>query len=567
MIKNNINFNEIKYERLDYDKTKKSVEELISKLIKCDNYNEYLELVKEIIKFQNHIEEMFDYADINNMRNVEDKFFGAEIKYWNENKVKYDSLFLPFYNELNNSKYKEELKGILPDNFFRIIEYQARVTSDEISDLVAKENDLMMQCRKLNLTKLNYDGEEKTIGKISADYSNKDREVRKKAHDFVNDYYYSNQEKYDQILFELVQVRNEIARKLGFKNCVEYSIYKLKRFDYDYSDISKFRDNIIKYIIPICKQLTEWKKEELGLDELKYYDTVYFTEMPKPKYEGIELLEHLRDSFKEVDKELSDLYDFMLENGYIDFVTRDTKVNFSITNYLTETCMPVVTGNYKGTYFDVKTTTHEIGHSLQKYCASKEDKNRIVSALLKYPTMEVAEIFSYAMEFIMMDHLDNIFSEEDYKKYCFMKMYNFITDLPQRCLVDEFQQAIYSKEDLKVEDIRKTWLELAHKYNMDNTYGGHINLSTGGSFYGVSHIYYNPFYFIDYALACCDALSIWNECDKNIDLFKEIGGVASYYSFKELIEKYNMPNPFEEDTVKEVSIKLQKELENKRIVK
>ena len=155
MIKNNINFNEIKYERLDYDKTKKSVEELISKLIKCDNYNEYLELVKEIIKIQNHIEEMFDYADINNMRNVEDKFFVEEIKYWNENKVKYDSLFLPFYNELNNSKYKEELKGILPDNFFRIIEYQARVTSDEISDLVAKENDLMMQCRKLNLAKLN----------------------------------------------------------------------------------------------------------------------------------------------------------------------------------------------------------------------------------------------------------------------------------------------------------------------------------------------------------------------------------------------------------------------------
>ena len=102
MIKNNINFNEIKYERLDYDKTKKSVEELISKLIKCDNYNEYLELVKEIIKIQNHIEEMFDYADINNMRNVEDKFFVEEIKYWNENKVKYDSLFLPFYNELNN---------------------------------------------------------------------------------------------------------------------------------------------------------------------------------------------------------------------------------------------------------------------------------------------------------------------------------------------------------------------------------------------------------------------------------------------------------------------------------
>ena len=562
-----INFNDIKYERLDYDKTKIKINGLLGKLTCSNDPEQYTQIVKEIINIQNHIEEMYDYADINNMRNAKDEFFSNEMDYWNANKVKYDSLFIPFYNEINNSKYKEELKRVLPANFFRIIEYQMRVTSDEIADLVKKENELMMKCRKLNLAKLDYDGEEKTIGKISADFSSKDRSVRKKAHDFINDYYYDNQEEYDKILFELVKVRNEIAKKLGFKNAVEYSIYKLKRFDYDYSDITKFRNNIIKYIIPVCNTLNEWKKEELGIDELKYYDTVFFTEMPKPKYEGEELLEHLKESFKEVDDELSKMFNFMLENGYIDFVSRSDKVNFSITNYLTESCVPVVTGNYKGTYFDVKTTTHEIGHSFQKYCASKEDKKKIVSALLKYPTMEVAEIFSYAMEFIMMNHLGNIFSEEDYKKYCFLKMYNFINDLPQRCLVDEFQQVIYSKEDLKLEDIRKTWLELSHKYNMDKTNDGHINLSTGGTFYSVSHIYYNPFYYIDYALACFDALSIWDKCDKNIDLFKEIGGVASYYSFKELIDKYNMPNPFDEKTVEEVSKKLEKELKNNRLIR
>ena len=562
-----INFKDIKYERVDFNSTKELIEIKINNLKNCINKDEYIILVKEIINIQNHIEEMFDYADINNMRNVKDEYYAKEIDYWNANKVKYDSLFIPFYDEIIESKFKEELEKILPANTFRIIEYQKRVTSEEIADLVKKESELMMQVRKLNLAKLNYEGEEKTIGKISADYSNKDRSVRKKAHDFINDYYYNNQKEYDQILFELVKVRNEIAKKLGFNNAIDYSIYKLKRFDYDYSDISKFRDNIIKYIIPICKKLNEWKKEELGLDELKYYDTVYFNEMPKPKYEDTELLENLGNSFKEVDDELSIVFNEMLEKGYIDFVSRDDKVNFSITNYLTESCVPVVTGNYKGTYFDVKTTTHEIGHSFQKYCASKEDKERIVSALLKYPTMEVAEIFSYAMEFIMMNHLSNIFDEVDYKKYCFLKMYNFINDLPQRCLVDEFQQTIYSKEDLKQEDIRKIWLDLSHKYNMDKTYDGHINLSTGGSFYSVSHIYYNPFYYIDYALACFDALSIWNKCDKNIDLFKEVGGVASYYSFKELIEKYNMPNPFEESTVKEVSERLKKELENKRLIK
>ena len=166
------------------------------------------------------------------------------------------------------------------------------------------------------------------------------------------------------LLYNLITIRNKIAKQLGFNNYVEYSLYKLKRFDYDYKDINKFRNNIIKHIIPICSMMNEQKKKELKLDELKY------------------------------------------DNDYIDLETRDNKVNFSITNYLTESCIPVITGNYKNNYLDVQTTTHEMGHSFQKYCASIKDKDYIVSPLLKYPTMEVAEIFSYSMELIMMNYLD-----------------------------------------------------------------------------------------------------------------------------------------------------------------
>jgi len=139
----------------------------------------------------------------------------------------------------------------------------------------------------------------------------------------------------------------------------------------------------------------------------------------------------------------------MVDNNYIDLIQREEKVNFSITNYLTETKLPVITGNYKNSYLDVQTTTHEIGHAFQKYCASRKDQEYIVSPLLKYPTMEIAEMFSYSMELIMMDHVSDLFEEEDYKKYCFLKINNLVANLPYICLVDEFQEMLYSKEDLK----------------------------------------------------------------------------------------------------------------------
>ena len=560
-----VNFDDIKYERVDYDKTSSLINSQLKKLTNCNSLEEYLEVVKEIIAVQNHIEEMFDYVDINNMRDMENTFYSNEIEYWNEYKPRFDSLFLPFYSELLISRYKDELRKVFPSNFFRIIEYQARITSDEIVELVKRENELKTKYKLLNKTLLSFDAEEKTIAAMNGLFSHGDRAVRKKAHDVVNDFYFSKRDEYDSVLFELVNIRNKIARKLGFNNYVEYSLYKLKRFGYDYKDIAKFRSNIVKYIVPLCNLVDEWKKEELGIDELTYYDTVFFSDMPEIIVVGEDLLNCIRDSFKKVDAELYNLFNNMLDNGYIDVIQRNNKVNYAITNYLTETCMPCVTANYKNNHLDIRTTSHEMGHSFQKYNASIKDKEYIVSPLLKYPTFEVAEMFSYGMELIMLSYIDNMFDAEDYEKYCFIRIYDLLRNLPYILLVDEFQERLYSTIDLNLEDIRYIWKELVTKYNLERENSGHINLDNGGYFYRQSHIYLDPFYFIDYALSYIGAFSFWDKCSDNLKLFKEIGSVASYYSFRELIDKYNMPSPFEEEIIKELSMKLRKELENKRV--
>lgn len=559
-----IDFNSIIYKRLDYETEKKNVENLTLKLKNSNNFSEFLNYCKEIIYIQNTIEEMYDYADIRNMRDSNNQFYINEMNYWNEFKPKFDLLFLPFYYIIVNSHYKEKLKKVMPDNFFKSILYKIKTSSQDTVYLEQKENKLKSKYKKLSNTKINYDGEERSISYISGFFSNPKRDIRKKAHDAINDFYYSKQKEYDEIMFELIKIRNEIAISSGFNNYVEYSLYKLKRFGYNYEDIKKFRENIKKYIVPLCDKISTWKKEELGIDEIKYYDTVYFIKMPKPLFNGRNLLDKLSLSFKEIDQELSNLYDQMLKYGYIDLEQRENKVNFSITNYLTKSCIPVITGNFKNNYLDIKTITHEIGHAFQKYCSSQKDKEFLVSPILKYPTFEIAEMFSYAMELIVMDHISYLFNKQDYNKYCFMEIYNLINMLPYICLVDEFQEKIYQKSDLKTEDIRKIWLDISKDYNIRKLYKGHINLSSGGYFYRQSHIYLDPFYYIDYALSYFGAFAIWDSCSKNLDLFKEVGKVASYYPFDYIIKNFNLPNPFDEKTVKKITKKLEKELDKRR---
>lgn len=556
----NIHFDRLPYKRIDYEKTKKKVESFINQLKESTCFKEYLSIFQKIIDIQNEIEETCDYADIRNMRDSEDEYFDQEINYWNEYKSKFDLLFNPFYELCLNSKYRVELSRFVPPNFFYIIECQLKITSPDIIDLTQKENELKNEYKKIMREKILYEGEERNLSFISGFFSDKNRKIRQKAHDTVNDFYYKNQSKLDQLLFDLITVRNEIAKNLGFHDYAEYSLYALKRFGYNYSDISHFRNYIIEYIIPLCKKLNQWKKEQLGIEDLKYYDTIFFEDMPKSIYNGKDLLKEFGDCLKGIDIELYTLYQEMLDKNYIDLENREHKVNFAITNYLTKTGLPVITGNYKNTYADIQTTSHELGHAFQKYHAGIMDQNYVISPLLKYPTFEIAEMFSHAMELITMHHLNRLFTDEDYQKYCFMEIYHFVGVLPYICLVDEFQEQIYTKENLKKENIRTVWLKLAHKYELGVSNTGHINLESGGYFYRQSHIFLNPFYYIDYALSYFGAFSIANACNENLELFQKVGSVASYYPIDELIEKFDMPNPFDEEAVKNIAQQLEQQL-------
>lgn len=556
-------FNNLDYTRPLYSKVKKEVNILINKLNKTNTYEEYISLVREIIDIQNYIEELYDYIDINNMRNLKDEYYIKELNYWNKYKSKYDLLFIPFYKSLINSKYKEELTKIIPPNFFNTINYRIKLESNTIQELIEEEKKLKNNYLKILNKKVLYNGIEVSISKVSTDYTNIDRDIRKKAYDTINNFYLENIEELEDIYFNLINIRNSIAHSLGFNNYKEYSLYSLRRFGYNYKDIYNFRENIIKYIIPLCNKLDTVKKKNLNIDTLKYYDAkCFYKEMPIPLYNGEELLNKLKLSFSNLDNNLSKLYNDMLEYGYIDLINRENKVNFGITNYLTKTCYPTITGILKDTYYDLILITHELGHAYQKYNASIKDKDYIVSSLLKYPTFDIAEIFSHAMELIAIPHLDNIFTKTDYQKYKLLIINEIITNLPYICLIDEFQEQIYSNPNLTKEGIKITWLNLVKKYHQETNNTGHLNLENGGYFYRQSHLFLNPFYYIDYAISYFGALSIWDKSQSNLDYFNELASIASYYPLDILIEKYNLPNPFSEESIKDIVTKLEKELNN-----
>lgn len=555
-----INFNDYKYERPDFEDTKSKINSLIELFKSTTDKSECLKYFKKIIDIQNTIEELSDYADIRNMRDGSDEFYSAEMDYWNEIKPQYDLLFKPFYLAILSHPCLSSLREVAPENFFNTIEYQLKITNEDTSDLLKRESELKSEYRSIIRERFNYNGEEINLAGFAKYFNSNDASVRENAHNAYNDFFYSHQLELDNIISELVSVRNKIANICGFIDYSEYSIYKLRRFGYNYEDIKKFRDGVIEYFLPINERIREIQKKNLGVDELHYYDTIFFKDSIELKYHGEELVKEFIKVFYSIDEELGKFFESALNNNYIDLLARKDKVGFAITNYLSKMGLPTVTANYKDTIYDVNVTLHETGHAYQKLNAANKDKNYIVSVLLKYPTFDVCEMFSYAMQLIGLDYVDSLFDTDNYQKYVFSFYKDMLTSFPYMALVDEFQESIY-KDNLSGEDIRKKWLELSHKYGQDINNSGHINLDSGSYFYRQSHIFTDPFYYIDYAISYFGAIAIYSKCQDNLEVFNEAASVASYYPLKTIMDKYSIPNPFDLGQVKSMSEMLVKKLD------
>ena len=89
------------------------------------------------------------------------------------------------------------------------------------------------------------------------------------------------------------------------------------------------------------------------------------------------------------------------------------------------------------------------------------------------------------------------FFEEDIDKYYFNHLSGAIKFLPYGVLVDHFQHEVYANPDMTPHERMKTWRELEKQYLPHKNYDEIEILEQGGWWMRQSHIFMDPFYYID----------------------------------------------------------------------
>ncbi|GAY75860.1 oligoendopeptidase F [Sporolactobacillus inulinus] len=545
-------FEDYKYERPDVANYEEAFRKAFDAFEHAASLEDALCAAREINRMRKHLDTMFQLVGIRHTINTEDPFYKKENDFADETMPIFEGKTTEFYRLLLDSPFRAELEKKWGKQLFALAEAQLKSFSPEVIPLMQQENKWTSKYTKLiAAAKIPFKGEERTLAQLTPFQQSADRKERKAALEAYFGYFAEHEQAFDEIYDQLVKIRTEIARKLGFSNYADLSYYRMARIGYDREMVKNYREQIRKYVVPAASKLYERQRKRIGTDQLYYYDVPYqFTTgnaVPKGNSEWI--IENGKRMYAELSPETGTFYQFMLDHHLMDLLATKGKAGGGYCEYIFDYDSPFIFSNFNGTAGDIDVLTHEAGHAFQVYTTRTEIPE------YRWPTFEGAEIHSMSMEFFTWPWMD-LFFKEDANKRRFSHLSDALLFLPYGVSVDEFQHVVYEHPEMTPAERKQAWKEIEKKYLPDRDYDGIEFLEKGGFWQRQGHIYESPFYYIDYTLAQVCAFEFWKKSQEDYDAawkdYLNLCKQGGSKSFLELVKTAGLESPFKAGCVASV---------------
>ena len=547
-------FCEMQYVRPDGEALLQKIREATMQLRDSGDFETAKTIFWSVQEEATHFETMSSLAYVRNTINTKDAFYEKEMEYLFGIQPRLNVEMKAFHEVLLASAFLADFEKELGELYVQQIKADIRLTDACNVELQVKESMLKQEYSKTAAAPTTqFHGEELNFYGLLKKMQSDNRLIRKEAMEAWAALYESISEKLDSIYTDLMKLRLQMAENLGFSNYEEMVFLKMGRYTYTPEDLAVFRRQVCEHVVPICEKLFENQRQRLGIDTLHYYDeSIVFPDgNAMPIGTTQELLEKAGKMYREISKETGDFFDFMLAYDLFDLETRNGKQQGGYCTTFPDYKAPFIFSNFNGTDADIDVLTHEAGHSFEAY----EAMRRIPLTEQTFSTSEVAEIHSMSMEFFTYPWMELFFGEHA-EKYRKSHLWDALECVPYMACVDEFQHRVYEEKLFDAMERRKIWSELEKKYMPWRDYDGNAFLENGGFWMQKQHIFMEPFYYIDYALARFGSLEYYGHMMQDYQSAWEdyyhlccAGGSRSY---PELLKIGNLSSPLEEGTVKRI---------------
>ncbi len=408
------------------------------------------------------------------------------------------------------------------------------------------------------------DGKEYTLQQAAKFLESPRRDLRETVYRKIGDRRLQDKDQLNELFTSLVQKRDQVAKNAGFQNYRDYKFVDLGRFDYTKEDCFQFHEAVKTHILDLVNFIYDRKRQKLGLDMLRPWDTEAEPEGIKPLtpfQTGNELVEKTIACFGKVHPFFADCLVKMREMGRFDLDSRKGKAPGGYNCPLSETGAPFIFMNAAGQMHDVTTMVHEGGHAIHSFLTHPLE----LTSFKEYP-MEIAEVASMAMELMSMDAWDQFFDNaDDLKRAKEHQLERVLTIFPWIATVDKFQHWVYENPSHSLEERAEAWRAILAEFTP-------INLDVTGleeyrryNWQRQLHLFEVPFYYIEYGIAQLGAIGLWKQFKENKEVAVQnyinalsLGGTRT---LPELYQAAGLKFDFSPDHISELMLFVHGEME------
>lgn len=332
---------------------------------------------------------------------------------------------------------------------------------------------------------------ELTASTFNTYVSSTDRVLRKNADEVMHEYYKKHANSFAECLSNHIKTTSISAKLRKYDSSLQMCLH-------DDNIDENFYDGFIKSVndnLGVLHRMMSLYKKVFGLDEMHTYDIRCKVDAGVDNTYTIEEMQDiLLNALKPLGTEYIDAVKEAFNNNWIDYYETKGKRSgaFSTT---TTTVKPYLLLNYTGSFDDLETFAHELGHSIHTYFANKY--RTPVDA--NYPIF-LAEIASTTNELLLNNYLLNNTDDKNMKKYILNNLISmYRATIFRQAEFAEFERDIFSSVDkgefLSKDDYTDLYMKLQKKYyGKDVIQDEYIKYEC----FRIPHFYYN-FYVYKYA--------------------------------------------------------------------
>jgi len=306
----------------------------------------------------------------------------------------------------------------------------------------------------LGAARFTFEGEEYSEQEVLSKLHNKDRTVRKAAHE------------------SLTNTFNELSRTLTFIfNTIladKYTNDKLRKYEnwIDSRNLSNQTDrstvdslvSAVEDAYPVVQRYYKLKKRLLHLDQLYDYDRYAPISKTSKEIPWVEAKDMVLDAYGDFHPEMRRIASLFFEKQWIDAAIKKGKRGGAYSASTVTNVHPYVFMNYDGQLRDVQTLAHELGHGVHQYLSASQGELQSSTPLT---TAETASVFG---EMLVFDRLRN--SIEDPKERLALlisKIDDTVATVFRQVSMNRFEDRIHTARrtdgELSTEQFSTYWME------------------------------------------------------------------------------------------------------------